>query len=164
MIELREIVEADIPSIARFANNFNVSKYMASRMPYPYTIEDAEWWVRIGSKEQGWNFAIDWQGICIGVIGVRFGEAEYRYCAEIGYWLAEQYWGKGIATEAVAKMTQQVFSQSDIVRLTAPVRSPNKASMRVLEKNGFVLESVRKNAVYKNDEFMDEHVYVRLRA
>ena len=60
---------------------------MASRMPYPYTSEDAKWWVCTGSKEQGLNFAIDFEGTCIGVIGVRFGENEYQYSAEIGYWI-----------------------------------------------------------------------------
>ena len=117
-----------------------------------------------GSKEQGLNFAIDFEGTCIGVIGVRFGENEYQYSAEIGYWIAEEHWGKGIGTEAVAKMTDHVFSQGKIIRLSASVRSPNKASMRILEKNKYILESVQKKAVYKNNEFMDEHIYVILRS
>lgn len=164
MIRLRELVESDIDSIATYANNFNVSRYMASRMPHPYTSEDAKWWVRTGSKEQGLNFAIDFESTCIGVIGVRFGENEYQYSAEIGYWIAEEYWGKGIGTEAVSKMTNYVFSESKIVRLSAPVRSPNKASMRVLEKSKYILESVQKETVYKNNEFMDEHIYVIFRS
>ena len=164
MIELRELIEDDIHSIAVYANNFNVSRFMASRMPYPYTLEDAKWWVHTGSKEQGLNFAIDLEGACIGVVGVRFGENEYQYSAEIGYWIAEEHWGKGIGTEVVSKMTSHVFSECEIVRLSAPVYSPNKASMRVLEKSGYTLEGVHKKAVYKNDEFMDEHIYVKFRS
>jgi RimJ/RimL family protein N-acetyltransferase len=164
MIELRELDEGDIQSIASYANNFNVSQYMASRMPYPYTLDDAQWWVRTGSKEQGLNFAIDLEGTCIGVIGVRLGENEYQHSAEIGYWIAEEHWGKGIGTEAVSKMTNHVFAAGKIVRLSAPVRSPNNSSMRILEKNGYVLESVQKKSVYKNNEFMDEHIYVKLRS
>ena len=164
MIELRGFLDRDIGSIAKHANNFNVSRYMASRMPYPYTEDDAKWWVEIGSKEQGLNRAIDLTSECIGVVGVRFGQFELQYSAEIGYWIAEEHWGKGIGTEAVSKMTDNVFSDTKIVRLTAPVFNPNKASMRVLEKCGYTLEAIRRKAVFKNDEFMDEHVYVKFRS
>jgi len=164
MIELRAFIDTDVDSIAKYANNFNVSRYMASRMPYPYTKEDAKWWVEIGSKELGHNKAIDLGGECIGVIGVRFGESELQYSAEIGYWLAEDHWGKGIGTEAVLSMTDNVFSDTEIVRLCAPVFNPNKASMRVLEKCGYTLEAIHRKAVFKNNEFMDEHVFVKFRS
>jgi len=164
MIELREFFYSDIDPIAMYANNINVTQYMASRMPYPYTKGDAIWWVEIGSKEQGLNYAIDLGGKCIGVVGVQFGELELQYSAEIGYWIAEGHWGKGIGTEAVSKMTAYVFSKKEIVRLSAPVFSPNKASMRVLEKCGYTLEAIHRKAVFKNDEFMDEHIYVKFRS
>jgi len=137
---------------------------MTSRMPYPYTEDDAKWWVKTGSKESGLNKAIDLAGECIGAVGVRFGQFECQYSAEIGYWIAEEYWGKGIATEAVSKMTDSVFDDKNIVRLFAPVFSRNKASMRVLEKCSYALEAVQKKAVFKNDEFMDEHIFVRFRS
>ena len=133
-------------------------------MPYPYTKEDAIWWVENGSKEQGLNLAIDFEENCIGVVGVRFGEDEYQYSAEIGYWIAEEHWGKGIGTEAVSKMTDYVFSNRDTIRLSAPVYSPNKASMRVLDKSGYTLEAIHKKSVYKNDELMDEYIYVKCRS
>ena len=164
MIELRDFVDSDIDPITMYANNINVSRYMASRMPYPYTKGDAIWWVETGSKEQGLNYAIDLGGKCIGVVGVQFGELELQYSAEIGYWIAQDHWGKGIGTEAVSKMTDYVFSEKEIVRLSAPVFSPNKASMRVLEKCGYTLEAIHRKAVFKNDEFMDEHIYVKFRS
>ena len=163
MIKLRSFVDSDIDSIALYANNFNISQYM-TRVPYPYTRDDAVWWVETGSKEQGLNYAIDLGGKCIGVVGVRFGDLELLYSAEIGYWIAEDYWGKGIGTEAVSKMTDQVFSEKKTVRLSAPVFSPNKASMRVLEKCGFKLEAIHQKAAFKNDEFLDEHIFVKFRS
>ena len=164
MIELRGFVGSDIDSIAIYANNFNVSRYMASRMPYPYMKDDAIWWVEIGSKEQGLYYAIDLGGDCIGVIGVEFGDLELQYSTEIGYWIAEDHWGKGIGTEAVSKMTDYIFSETKTVRLSAPVYSPNKASMRVLEKCEYTLEAIHRKAVFKNDEFLDEHVFVKFRS
>ena len=133
-------------------------------MPYPYTIDDAKWWVEIGSREQGLNYAIDLGGKCVGVVGVQFGELELQYSAEIGYWIAEDHWGKGIGTEAVSKMTDYVFTETKAVRLSAPVYSPNLASMRVLEKCGYALEAVHQKAVCKNDQFMDEHIFVKFRS
>lgn len=164
MIELRAFDDGDIDSIAVYANNINVSRYMASRMPYPYTKDDAIWWVEIGSKEQGLNYAIDLDGKCIGVVGVRFGDLEQRFSAEIGYWIAEDHWGNGLATEAVGKMTDHVFAETKTVRISAPVFSPNTASMRVLEKCGYALEAIHRKAAFKNEEFMDEHVYVKFRS
>ena len=163
MIKLRGFFDRDIRSLTNHANNYNVSRYMASRMPYPYTEGDAQWWVETGSKEMGLNLAIDLASECIGVVGVQFGQGELQYSAEIGYWIAEDHWGKGIVTEAVSKMTERVFTDTKIVRLSAPVFSPNKASMRVLEKSGYSLEAVHHRAVFKNDEFMDEHIFVKFR-
>lgn len=164
MIDLRDFIDSDIDSIATFANNFNVSQYLTSRMPYPYTLDDAKWWVEIGSREQGINYAIDLNGKCIGVVGARLGELELQYSAEIGYWIAEDHWRKGIGTEAVSKMTDYIFSETKTVRLSAPVYSPNKASMRVLEKCGYTLEAIHRKAVFKNAEFMDEHIFVKFRS
>jgi ribosomal-protein-alanine N-acetyltransferase len=165
MIELREFSHNDIDSIARHANNYNVSRYMSSRIPYPFTKGDAEWWVETGNKQAGLYMAVvladDLADECIGVVGVRFGQFESQHSAEIGYWLAEQHWGKGIATEAVSKMTDIAFTDNNILRLYAPVFSPNKASMRVLEKCGYTLEAVHRMALMKNNELMDEHIYVR---
>ena len=94
MIELREFVDNDVNSIAICANNINVSRYMASRMPYPYTKDNAKWWIEFGSKEQGLNYAIDLGGNCIGVDpqkglilqletgGVRFFDAAHTSIAK----------------------------------------------------------------------------------
>jgi RimJ/RimL family protein N-acetyltransferase len=161
MIDLREFSRSDINSITKYANNANVSRYMSSGMPCPFTRGDAEWWVETGSRQTGLYKAVDLAAECIGVVGVRLRRFEYQHTAEIGYWIAEEHWGKGIATIAVAKMTDIACVENNILKLYAPVCSPNKASMRVLEKCGYTLEAIHRKAVLKNDEFMDEHIYVR---
>lgn len=90
------------------------------------------------------------------------GQGEHIYTAQIGYWLGESYWGKGIATKALSAMTGEAFSVKHILRLEAPVFSPNKASMRVLEKCGYQLEGIKVKVVYKNNTFMDEYIYAKI--
>ena len=164
MIKLRRFFERDIGPITEHANNSNISRYMTHRMPYPYTADDAKWWVETGCKQSGLYLAVDLAGECVGVVGVRFGQHETQYSAEIGYWIAERHWGKGIGSDAVANMTDRTFSESNIVRLCAPVFSPNKASMKVLQNCGYSLEAIHRRAIFKNDEFMDEHVFVKFRS
>jgi RimJ/RimL family protein N-acetyltransferase len=161
-MKLREFVKDDIQSIVKHGSNFNVSRYLTAKFPYPYKTKHAEWWVNEGSKI-GLHKAIDLDGECIGGIGITFGEDERRYSSLIGYWLGESHWGKGIATEALSIMTEEAFSSFKIMRLYAPVYSPNKASMRVLEKCGYRLEGVFLKAIYKNGPFMDEHIYAKLK-
>ena len=160
-MKLRDFERYDIHSIVKHASNYHVSRYLTSEFPYPYKTEDAEWWISVGSKI-GLHKAIDLYGECIGGIGITFGEDEQQFTALIGYWLGESHWGKGIATKALSIMTAEAFSETKIIRLYAPVYSPNKASMRVLEKCGYILEGVLVKAVYKNDSFMDEHIYAKL--
>jgi len=97
-----------------------------------------------------------------GVIGVSVGEYQHSRCAELGYWLGEEYWGKGIASDSLTQMTEYIFSSTKIVRLFAPVFDPNKASMRVLEKCGYKLEGVLEKGIFKNGEFFNEHMFARV--
>jgi RimJ/RimL family protein N-acetyltransferase len=117
----------------------------------------------IGIFFSGLLLAIDLHGDAIGGIGIIPLKDVYKQTAEIGYWLAEPFWGKGIATGAVTAIFPFAFEYFDIVRLRAGVFSSNTASMRVLEKCGFVREAVHRNAITKNGIVMDEVVYVRFR-
>lgn len=159
---LRDFKPEDINDIVRLANNAKVAKYLASRFPHPYTHKDAEWWINTGSKI-GINKVIEEDGKFAGVVGVESGEKEKAHVGEIGYWLGEEFWGRGIACKAVKQMTDLVFAETNIVRLYAPVFSPNLASMKVLKKCGYQQEGVFKNAVYKNGGYMDEHVFAILK-
>ncbi len=164
MIKLRDFAEKDIDPIVSGLNNFKVVQYLSSRIPYPHTREDAKWWVETGCRELGLNYAIDVGGQFVGVIGVNYGEYEYQFSSRIGYWIIEEHWGKGIGTEALEKMTEQVFSVSEITRIWAPVFSLNLASMRVLERCGYQLECIHHNSANKNGEFLDEHIFVKFRS
>lgn len=158
VIALRDYEERDILPIVSLLNNARVIKWLSPRIPYPYGLPDAEWWVATGCRE-GINKAIDYQGELVGAIGVTPGRFEHARSAEIGYWVGEPHWGKGLATEAVAAMTTGVFRTTNIVRICGTIFSENTASMRVLEKCGYYREAVQKNALWKYRKLSDAHIY-----
>ena len=158
MIQLRELEEQDADALVKHLNNEVVIRYLTGRIPFPYTQKDAEWWIQTGHKE-GIVRAIQYEEEFAGVIGVHSGSYHHAKNAEIGYWLGEDFWGKGIATKSVGIMTARAFQTKNIVRIYAPVFAPNKLSMRVLEKNGYTLDAVFRKNVFKNGELFDEHVY-----
>lgn len=157
----RDFNQGDIEPLVKLLNNKNVTKYLTSRIAQPYTVQDAEWWVNTGSQV-GIAKAIEVNGNFAGVISAIAGEHENSRSAEIGYWLGEEFWGKGIATEAIKKMTDHVFSNTGIVRLFAPVFSPNKKSMHVLEKCGYMQEGILKKAIFKNGQYLDEYLFAKI--
>jgi len=163
MIELRDLESKDESLLVEYLNNDDVVRYLSSRLPSPYTQKDAKWWVNIGSKEDGIVKAIDYKGVFCGVVGSRLQHFEYERSAEVGYWIAQQYWGKGIASVALTELTDFIFSTTKITRLFAPVFCKNEASKRVLEKSGFVKEAVFKQAIYKNGRYYDEHHFSKTR-
>lgn len=161
MINFRDYSEDDVPLLVKHLNNPNVTRYLTSSIPQPYTEADAMWWVREGSKE-GIVKAVEYENTFIGTVGVRPGMFEKSKSAEIGYWFGIDHWNKGLATIAVSAMTDSIFQTTDIVRLHAPVLSPNDPSKRVLEKCGYHLESIQSKAAFKFDVFYDLHLYVKL--
>jgi RimJ/RimL family protein N-acetyltransferase len=157
---LRGWKESDIPALQRNADNPNISAFLLDRFPYPYTTDDAVWWVNLMLKQDPFlNFVIDVDGELDGGIGIELREDVYRKCALIGYWLGENYWGRGIMPEAVKLVVEYAFANFDIHRFQAGVFGNNPRSMRVLEKAGFVKEGILKNAIVKNGMVLDEHVY-----
>ncbi len=111
----------------------------------------------------GLLLAIDVDGVAVGGIAVTLLDDVYRRTAEIGYWLGEPFWGRGIVTDAVAAVVPVVFERFAIVRLQAGVFANNPASMRVLQKCGFVREAVLRDAITKNGVVMDEVMHARFR-
>jgi len=161
VVKLNELNNSDITAIANQLNNENVARYLSSKIPFPYSESDAKWFVEEGSKI-GINKAIYFRDSLVGVTGMVPGSFEYERTGEIGYWLGENHWGKGIATEAVTQLTSHVFEHTNICRLIAPVFGPNHASMRVLKKCGYTLEAIQKQALYKHGRMYDSHVYVNV--
>ena len=154
----------DEASSVRYANNRNVSRNMRDRFPYPYTAADADAWIaRVRGDDPARNFAIVVDGAAVGGTGLELGEDVFRRSAEIGYWLGEPFWGRGIATEVLKAMTEYAFATFAICRLTAGVFAWNPASARVLEKAGYTLESRARLAVTKDGQTIDRLEYVLLR-
>ena len=106
----------------------------------------------IGTKK----FVIIFDSKLVGSISLHLQTDILRKNAEIGYWLGEQHWGKGIITQAVPQMIDYGFKNMDIVRIFARIFGTNKASQKVVEKCGFILEGKYEKTIFKNNEFIDE--------
>lgn len=164
---LREWCLDDIPSVARYANNLKIAMNLRDGFPHPYTLDDAESFIRHAISEDPSKllFAIEADDHVVGSIGALFGSDVYRINAEIGYWLAEEYWGRGIITGAVTALAAYIFDNyKDIERLYAEPFSDNHASARVLEKAGFRLEATFRHNVIKMNKIKDSHIYSLLRS
>jgi len=162
-VTLREWKRSDADALAAIANNKKIWDNVRDRLPFPYTKKDAKEWLDLVKKQKiVTTFCIDVDGKLVGSIGVTLKDDVYRKTAEIGYFIAEEYWGRGIATEAVKQMVSYVQKKFDIVRIYAEVFEHNKASMKALEKNGFYLECIRKKAAFKNNVILDDYVWVKL--
>jgi len=162
MIELRTLHKTDEGALVRHLNDSRVTKYLSSRIPSPYTREDAVWWIESASKELGIVKAIHFKGSFCGINGAYTQEFEYSHSAEIGYWLGYDYWNFGIATEALITFSNYIFENTEIKRLFNPVTSLNVGSLRVLEKAGYKLEGVLKAAVFHDGFYVDEHLYAKV--
>ena len=164
--ELRAWHREDAKDLAEALNNKKVLDNLRDGLPYPYTIEDAEAFILDMSQadpNKTFAFAIIAEGKVVGSIGVFRRENIHNKTAELGYYVGEPYWGRGIGTDAVRLLCRYIFQETDILRIFAEPFSQNKGSRRILEKNGFVLEgTLRKNAV-KNNRIMDMSLYALVR-
>ena len=159
---LREWRIEDAPDLAAAINNKNVLDNLRDGIPYPYTEQDAVDFITStlnADKGSQYAFAITYGGKAIGSIGIFRKDNIHRFTAELGYYIAEPYWGKGITTWAIKQMCAYVFENTDIIRIFAEPIANNTASCRVLEKSGFRFEgTLRKNAA-KNGQMMDMRMY-----
>jgi RimJ/RimL family protein N-acetyltransferase len=155
---LRPPRAGDERSIAYYANNPKIWRNLRDSFPHPYTLADAEAWIARSAESEG-RFVIEVDGQAAGGLGLRPGEDVWRRSVEIGYWLGEEHWGRGIMTEAVQAATAYAFRAFDATRLWAGVFAWNPASARVLEKSGYELEGRLRGAVFKDGEVVDELLY-----
>ena len=164
-VRLRPAREADARSIAEHANNRKVWINLRDGLPHPYTIDDARAWI----QSQAWqnprvSFAIDVEGQAIGGIGLVLGTDIERRSAEVGYWLGEAFWNRGIATVALARLCRYAFEELGLLRVFATPIVWNPASCRVLEKAGFQREGIMRNACIKDGKVADMALYARVRS
>jgi len=154
----------DRESIVRHANNRKVSLNLRDRFPHPYTERDARNWLdAVIGLEPETNFAIDVAGEAVGGIGYTIQYDVARRSAEIGYWLGEDFWGRGIATEALIAVTDHAFANHDLCRIFAHVFDWNGASARVLEKAWYTFEGRMRKSVTKEGQTIDQLMYAMIR-
>ncbi|NQV53270.1 MAG: GNAT family N-acetyltransferase [Flavobacteriales bacterium] len=158
---LRPIHKTDLARLVKHANNKAISNQLTDAFPFPYTEEQGRGFIEMTSKNDPRNIlAIAIENELIGAIGIHPKTDIDRMNAEMGYWIAEAYWGKGIVTKAIQQMVVYTFDHfPDIARIFARPYGDNLASQRVLEKAGFTLEARFKATLIKNEEIKDEFVY-----
>jgi ribosomal-protein-alanine N-acetyltransferase len=155
----------DEESIAKHANNPKVALNLRDTFPNPYTLEDAKRWIQMCVAEglNKTNWGIEVNGECAGGIGLVLMQDVHRLTAEIGYWLGEEHWNKGIVTRAAGVITDHGLNDLGLIRIYTGIYERNPASMKVLEKNGYVKEGIERRSIIKGDVIMDAHVYAKVK-
>ncbi|SFE42392.1 GNAT family N-acetyltransferase [Thermophagus xiamenensis] len=162
-VRLRQLKQSDVSQLAQLLNNPKILDNLRDSIPFPYFESDALKFVDLCNKMDPLrNFAIEYDGQLVGTIGLEQETDVYRLSGQLGYWIGEPFWGKGIATTAVNLMVDYGFKSLELIRIHACVFSFNKASQRVLEKNGFKLEGIFEKAVIKNNMIFDEYHFAKV--
>jgi RimJ/RimL family protein N-acetyltransferase len=154
----------DAPSLAKHADNRQIWLNVRDRFPHPYTLAAAEWWVaNMPSADPETQFAIEVDGEAAGGVGLFLQEDVSRFTAEIGYWLGEAHWNRGLMTEVVRRFTDYAFASFDLNRIYANVFAWNTGSIRVLEKAGYAFEGRQRGATVKDRQVLDNLMYAVVR-
>ena len=155
----------DAASLAQAANDPAVASNLRDVFPCPYTLADAQRFIESCLVQQGQDivYAITIGGRVVGGVSVQLQSDIYRKSAELGYWLAQPYWGQGVMTQVVNRVCQEAFGRLDIVRIYAEPFAHNAGSRRVLEKAGFSLEGVMRDGAVKNGRILSYCMYSLLR-
>ena len=161
-IKIRPWKTEDAEPLAKGMNNKNIHDNVRDGLPFPYTVSDAKDFISAmvdADSNNTFAWAITADDIVVGGIGVFRKDNVHRLTAEMGYWISEDYWGKGITTEAVKQACAHVFENSDIIRIFAEPYAVNTGSCRVLEKAGFTYEGTLRNNAIKNGQIIDMKMY-----
>jgi ribosomal-protein-alanine N-acetyltransferase len=169
LCSVRSWRSSDIEALVLHANNLEVARHLRDRFPHPYTRADATAFLRHAAPSLGavaperpTNLAIEISGEVGGGIGFVRGTDVERFSAEIGYWLGEHYWGRGIVTEALTLVSDYAFRSFNLLRLFALPFEENIASVRVLEKAGYVREGLLRSSSVKFGKPRDQYIYAKL--
>ena len=161
---LRTFRPDDAPALAQYGNNRAISRNLWDFHPYPYGLADAEEWIQHARQQDPETiFAIASDTEAIGCIGMLPQSDVARISAEVGYWLGEPFWNRGIATGALQALTRYAFADLDLVRLYATVMEWNPASARALEKAGFQYEGLMRKSAIKDGQIIDQWLYAIVR-
>ena len=164
--KIRKWKLTDAKNIAVALSNKKIQDNLRDGLPYPYTEQDGIDFISSmlsANEDETFAFAITLDDKAIGSIAVFRQQNIHRQTAEMGYYIAEEYWGKGIMTDAVKQICEYVFKNSDILRIYAEPFAYNAGSCRVLEKAGFQYEGTLRSNAVKNGKLLDMKMYARLR-
>ena len=164
--EIRQWEISDAESLSKLLNNRKILDNLRDGLPFPYTADDAREYIQMmlnADKNSTFAFAVIYEGEVVGSIGIfRQNNIHYR-TAELGYYIGEPFWNKGITTEVVKEACKYVFENSDIIRICAEPFSRNIASCRVLEKAGFIFEGTLHANAIKNGIVEDMKMYAKIK-
>lgn len=157
---LRPWTDNDLPSLVKHADNFKIARMLTNQFPHPYSEEAGKSFLKnTRAFHPPRILAIDVNGEAVGAIGLHAQTDIQCKNAEMGYWLSEEYWGKGIMSRAIPKMVDYGFKNLDVDRIYARPFGHNVGSQKALEKAGFQLEAKFEKTLFKNNEYVDELYY-----
>lgn len=159
-VRLRTWSDDDVPELVRLANNRRVWMQLRDAFPHPYTPEAGRAWVNLANSHLPvTSFAIECGGVLVGGTGYMPGRDVERCNAEVGYWIGEPHWGRGLATAALRALVTVIVKRGGFTRLFALPFAANAASRRVLEKTGFELSAVLRQSAIKDGQIVDQCLY-----
>ena len=163
-VKVRSWQKDDLQALVRHANNPKIAANLRDQFPHPYTRRDAIDYLEYAQvQEPITSFAIEYGGEAVGGVGFLIGRDIARMSAEMGYWLSEELWGRGIATRAAAAMSDWAFENYGLTRVFAMAFAHNAASIRVLEKAGFEREALLRRSAIKNGVVLDQILFAKVR-
>lgn len=165
--EIRKWRLGDAKDLATALSNKKVQDNLRDGLPYPYTEQDGKEYISLmldADENDTFAFAVTVYGKAVGSIGAFRKVNIHRQTAELGYYISEEYWGKGIMTDAVKLLCDYVFKHIDIIRIYAEPFAYNTASCRVLEKAGFQCEGTLRSNAVKNGKVLDMKMYSKIKA
>jgi ribosomal-protein-alanine N-acetyltransferase len=163
-LSVRSWRKGDLPALLRHANNPKVANNLRDQFPHPYTRHDGVDFLDYArAQDPECSFAIEYGGDVVGGVGFHIGRDISRIGAEMGYWLGEEFWGRGLATRAVTAASEWAFDNYRLTRVYAFVFSHNVPSIRVLEKSGFEREGLLRRSAIKNGVVIDQFLFAKVR-
>jgi len=165
-VQIRRWRTDDAEALAKALNNKKILDNLRDGIPYPYTVSDAEDFITAmlaADENSTFAWAITVDGAAVGSIGAFRKDNVHRLTAEMGYYVAEEYWGKGVATKAIREVLEYLFKNTDIIRVFAQPYAFNAGSCRALEKNGFTCEGTLRSNAVKNGRAVDMKMYAILK-
>ncbi|HKM34473.1 MAG TPA: GNAT family protein [Lachnospiraceae bacterium] len=165
--KIRSWLVEDAEDLAKALNNKSIHNNLRDGLPFPYTVKDATAFIQemhSADPEKAYAFAITYQERVIGSIGIFRKENIHSRTAEIGYYISEEFWGKGLGTSALKQACKYVFDNTDMIRIFADPFARNIASCRILEKSGFLYEGTLYANAFKNGKVEDMIMYALIKS